>query len=321
MDDILRRVHLTKNDWATLQRLRDTYLTPEKTGGGDYWTCPRDLELYDATFGQRIAWKWENVLRESKAALQTLLTQQKWRVMDWGCGTGIAARTLMSEFPDAQISELTLFDRSGLAREFAKQKIKTERADIPISDKGPAPQLLLVSHALGELNPEGIRSLLSTIKAADAFIWVEPGTKRLGKKLVEMREELKSEYSFLAPCPHSQTCGLLTAENQTHWCHHFAQSPDEIFHSAFWREFSNQLGIDLRSLPVSYLVGTKASLPEKSAIRILGKARIYNGYTMALCCERSEVADRKLLNKQNPELNKSLKRPHFSQWISSKLPT
>ncbi len=30
----------------------------------DYWNSTRDLEIYDATFGARIAWKWNAVLGE-----------------------------------------------------------------------------------------------------------------------------------------------------------------------------------------------------------------------------------------------------------------
>ena len=50
-------------DWAALDRLRDTFLAVQSTGA-DYWMSRSDLENYDFTFAQRIAWKWDAVLRE-----------------------------------------------------------------------------------------------------------------------------------------------------------------------------------------------------------------------------------------------------------------
>ena len=43
-------------DWAALDRLRDTFLGA-KPAGANYWMSWSDLENYDFTFAQRIAWK------------------------------------------------------------------------------------------------------------------------------------------------------------------------------------------------------------------------------------------------------------------------
>jgi ribosomal protein RSM22 (predicted rRNA methylase) len=318
-------VNLTKNDWATLSRLRDSYLGAEFKGTKDYWSSLNDLALYDSTFGQRIAWKWQNVILESKEKLQSFLTKEDWRVVDWGCGTAIASRTLLLEIPAAQIKELVLIDRSSLAKEWATKKIKELAPELPVQNslKMPSslPTLVLISHVLDELDNEALTSLLSTINESYLFIWVEPGTKIISQKLVSLREKLRSQFSFLAPCPHSLTCGLTHENNRSHWCHHFAKSPDEVFHSSFWSEFSKQMGIDIRSLPVSYLVGSKAPTSENTKNRILGRARIYKGYAMALCCERSGVSDRKITSKENSQLVKKLKSPEFSQWVDSKVTT
>src|SRR6185436_4078772 len=49
-------------DWHTLDRLRDRFLQ----GGSatPYWETADDLANYDLTFGERIGWKWDHVLRE-----------------------------------------------------------------------------------------------------------------------------------------------------------------------------------------------------------------------------------------------------------------
>ena len=48
-------------DWEVLDRLRALFLKG-KPPGGSYWTSPGDLAVYDLTYAQRIAWKWDAVL-------------------------------------------------------------------------------------------------------------------------------------------------------------------------------------------------------------------------------------------------------------------
>ena len=83
-------------NWATLERLRGNFLSEEPSSHGDYWKTNEDLESYDLTFACRIGWKWDAVLTESH--------ERGWTpppdavLLDWGCGTGIAARRMLSSF-------------------------------------------------------------------------------------------------------------------------------------------------------------------------------------------------------------------------------
>src|ERR671925_1342359 len=81
-------------DWAALDRLRDTFLAGER-GGATYWTSRSDLENYDFTFAQRIAWKWDAVLRELKLRGWSPPSET---LLDWGCGSGIAGRRVIEWF-------------------------------------------------------------------------------------------------------------------------------------------------------------------------------------------------------------------------------
>ena len=67
-------------DWRALARLRANFLQGS-AGQGDYWQRESDLASYDATFAQRIGWKWDYVLAE--------LSRRGWspprgEVFDWG---------------------------------------------------------------------------------------------------------------------------------------------------------------------------------------------------------------------------------------------
>ena len=74
-------------DWSTLDRLREGFLSGS-AATGVYWKSRDDVATYDRTYGERIGWKWDQVLRE--------LRLRSWRpasrnIVDWGCGSGIAA--------------------------------------------------------------------------------------------------------------------------------------------------------------------------------------------------------------------------------------
>ena len=50
-------------DWRALDRLRERFLRGPAAGAA-YWESRDDLASYDLTYGERIGWKWDQVLRE-----------------------------------------------------------------------------------------------------------------------------------------------------------------------------------------------------------------------------------------------------------------
>src|SRR3954468_24974046 len=106
----------TDLDWPALDRLRDRFLQNAATAA--YWQSASDLASYDFTFGERIGWKWDHVLRE--------LRQRGWRpnsraVFDWGCGSGVAARRVIDCFGADTFESLLVWDHSPLATDFAAE--------------------------------------------------------------------------------------------------------------------------------------------------------------------------------------------------------
>src|SRR5437867_12656307 len=104
-------------DWNSLERLRTAFLSGT-AGAGDYWQSESALASYDATFAQRIGWKWDYVLAE--------LTRRGWspprgELLDWGCGSGIAHRAFLDHFGADGVTKLWLTDRSVLAVAYASR--------------------------------------------------------------------------------------------------------------------------------------------------------------------------------------------------------
>jgi hypothetical protein len=361
-------------DWAALDRLRDTFLAG-KPAGTSYWRSRSDLENYDFTFAQRIAWKWDAVVRELK--LRGWTPPPGSGVLDWGCGSGIAGRRVVEFFGQERFECLRVFDRSSLAMEFAAEKahatfplLRVERGphpqplSHPMGEGGPAvagpgegfgrkaelrrpetscsadetgraelrlgpgfedaPQrvpatgesigTLVISHVLNELDEAGEHALRQVIDRADTVLWLEPGTYADSRSLIAMREALRETFHVIAPCTHQAACGMLAAENERHWCHHFASSPGGIMGDSNWVRFAQRAGIDLRSLPYSFLVLERKGLRDPvpgllpdGFSHIIGEPRFYKGYAKIFSCQVDGVRDLTLQKRDAPELFKALK--------------
>ena len=166
----------------------------------------------------------------------------------------------------------------------------------------PCPMLLL-SHVLTELSDAQVPALLELCRAATTILWVEPGTFTASRRLIAMREQLRDSHQVVAPCVHRQACGMLAEANARHWCHFFAPSPPEVFTDGNWARFAKIAGVDLRSLPVSYLVLDRCAKPEKSAgaVRVIGPARFRKGYLLVTGCDATGARECRLTKRLLPE--------------------
>jgi len=297
--------HFNPQELTTLRQLRERFLAGT-AGAADYWQTPEHLELYDSTFAERIGWKWDAVIDE--------LGRRGWqprstRVLDWGCGTGIAHRRVLAAWP--QLKALALHDRSPRARMYAAEKAQRTFPGLRVSWESPVATrdtLLVVSHVISELSPEALDRLLAAARDAGEILWVEAGTHADSRRLIDVRERLLGEFAAVAPCTHQARCGMLTARNAPHWCHHFAVPPSAIFQDARWAEFGVEMGIDLRSVPYSFLVmtrpGAQALTPEGYS-RVIGEPREAKGYSRVLSCQQQGVADYMLQKRDAPDLFKA----------------
>ena len=308
-------------DWTALARLRDGFLAGT-AGTRDYWTRESDLASYDATFAQRIGWKWDFVLED---LVDLGWTPPSGELIDWGCGSGIAARAFLDRFGTAAVQRARFVDRSPLAMGFAARRAAAKYPDLGI-EQGPPAEIgadstVLISHLLTELQPEQTDELLLRIERAAAIIWVEPGTYEASLALIAVRERLRTRFHPVAPCPHAGRCGILEPENESHWCHHFASPPSEVFTDSFWGQFANLVGIDLHSLPLSYLVlDRRTPAPGTSGgghMRRIGHAKIQKADIRVLACSpEGAVGNVDFSRRQHPDLYRDARKHR----LASRLP-
>jgi hypothetical protein len=334
-------------DWEALDRLRETFLSGDKTTG-PYWHTITDLECYDFTYGERIGWKWDAVLQELKlrgwtpSGWNALTPARSDRtevhpppaapeatkvspihplptILDWGCGSGIAGRRVVDFFGATTFSRLVLHDHSTLAVDFAEHHARkvfpalaVERASVRFLRGDEPIGLLVVSHVVNELDEAARAELTELCRRARSILWVEPGTHEVSRALGAWRERLRGDaFQLVAPCPHQGPCGMLASGNERHWCHFFAAPPPGVYADSGWVKFGQRAGIDLRSLPYSFLALDRrqpsVALAKEGLSRIIGEPRNYKGYAKIFNCDAGGVAELMLQKRDAPELFKALK--------------
>ncbi|MEQ1861023.1 MAG: small ribosomal subunit Rsm22 family protein [Chthoniobacteraceae bacterium] len=297
--------HWQSRELTLLAAMRARFLAGS-AGDADYWLSDEELALYDATFAARIGWKIDAAIRALGAVGWR---PQSRRVLDWGCGTGIATRRVLDAWP--AFTTAAFHDRSARAVAYASARLHESHPRVGTAEpRADRDTLLLVSHVLNELPEPALDGLLTQVRAAGEVIWIEAGTHADSRRLISIRERLLAEAeppSVVAPCTHQTRCGLLAEENERHWCHHFAQPPAAVFQDARWHELSRELGIDLRALPYSYLVLTRHVAPAlDGASRVLGGLRESKGYCRLQSCAADGVRELMLQKRDGPELFKTL---------------
>lgn len=300
-------------DWPTLDRLRQRFLSAP-AAGASYWETADDLANYDFTYGERIGWKWDHVLRE--------LRLRRWHprsrtVLDWGCGSGIASRRVISFFGADHFDSLILWDQSGLACDFAADAAQREFPKLDIVQATPGYLagaerigLLVISHVLNELPPETLEELRMLAVRAEAILWTEAGTHDVSRQLGEMRERLRGAgFRVIAPCTHENECPMFALGRERDWCHCFAPPPAGIHADSDWVKFGHRVGIDLRSLPYAFLaLDRNPGDPAAGASRVIGRPEFFKPYARWLNCDAAGLAELELPKRPNSALFKELER-------------
>jgi SAM-dependent methyltransferase len=304
-------------DWDLIQKMRQGFLDTEGHLP-DYWHDERWLSAYDQTLAQRIRWKWQAVLDALTGKLSQV--QGLTHVLDWGCGTGIATRSFLATGIMSK-ARVSLFDRSSGAMRFAAREIQKEcpSAHVEAMKKLQPPEepfVLLVSHVLSELDESSYAELQELAASAALVIWVEPGRTLESRRLSQVRDELAAAYHILGPCHHQRPCGALQPERDKDWCHFFAPVPREVHQSAFWREFSKRMKVDLRSLPVSWLAVVRpqfysGSLEHADEALILGRPRVFKGYCRWLACTSAGLCEGDYQKKHDKDIYEALREAEF----------
>lgn len=309
---------LERLDWSALDRLRAIFLARDAASSGPYWQNHDTLAAYDATYGERIGWKWDALLAELRVRRWT--PPAGTTLLDFGCGSGVAGRRVLAAYGPGHFARLALADHSPEALAFAATRARTDfpGLQVQITPEAFAPFTLLVSHVLNELRPEARDELLDLATRAACVLWIEPGTSADSRALATVRDKLRDVHHIVAPCTHRENCPLFAEANARDWCHFFAEPPTGVQNSPDWVRFAQRTGIDLRSQAYSCLVlenvqtpachspeSTPAAFAPGDA-RVLGRPEVFKPYARLLACDSTGLHFLELAKRTDPALVKQL---------------
>jgi SAM-dependent methyltransferase len=312
----------TQLDWPALDRLRDRFL--RGAADGPYWESESALASYDLTYGERIGWKWDAVLRELR--LRGWQPPAGGTLLDWGCGSGVASRRVAAAFAPGSFAELLLWDHDPLAVQFAADAAEREFPSLRVGAVTPGflasaepIDLVVVSHVLSELTDATLAALHAVLERARSVIWVESATHATSRRLTAERARLLARFHAIAPCTHQEPCPMHAAGNERHWCHFFAAPPAGIFATSDWVKFGQRAGIDLRSAPYCFLALVRRTDPETCHVlrdippeprlsRIIGRPENLKPCVRFLNCDAGGLAELKVPRRRAPALCRELER-------------
>lgn len=304
-------IDIERFDWPALDRLRAIFLARDVAATGPYWQNRATLAAYDATYAERIGWKWDALLDELR--LRGWTPPPGTTLVDFGCGSGVAGRRVLAAFGANHFAGLALADHSPEAVSFAAERA---RADFPAlkvqtTPVPPEPFTLVVSHVINELTDAARAELLDLATRAVCVLWLEPGTHADSRALATVRDTLRAAgHRIVAPCTHRESCPLFLETNARDWCHFFAAPPPGVQNDSGWVRFAQRAGVDLRSQAYSCLVldrATEPAVPAGSA-RLLGRPEVFKPYARFLACESDDLHWLELSKRTDAALVKRLDR-------------
>jgi len=284
---------LSHDELDRIQRLRALFLDDARGDRAlpDYWRDDADLRAYERVLGARIGWKWDAALSECKD--RGMPRTDNAVVLDFGCGTGIAAMRYARAFG---AREILCQDRSPIARDYAARAVaaahpKIHARAIADADSDDCEfEVLLVSHVVSELDAASIARLKDLALRARFVVIVESGNKAAARKLAALRDLLVPRMHVVAPCTHMAACPSL--RSPADWCHFFAEPPQAAFTEGEWAHASRDLGIDLRALPYAFLCLSRDPIAATTPPhRLLGRPEINKHDARVQLCESGALRE------------------------------
>ncbi len=312
----------SRDEVERIQRLRQLFLheTCADAALPDYWRTDEDLGAYERVLARRIGWKWDAALGECKD--RGMLPDADAVVLDFGCGSGIASRRYVQTF---SAREVLCHDRSPRAMAYATDSLRRSFPGL-VCRPAPRPEdaqfdTLLCSHVLGELDEPALAALAALARRARRIVLVEPGSRKVSRRLSALRDDLGAEFFAVAPCPNAARCPALA--NADEWCHFFAEPPAMAFTDGDWVKTARALGVDQRALPYSFVAMERRSDSSPPAVdhRILGRPRVGRHEATVQCCHGDALRLRQIDKRTQKELWRRLKKdPHGLRQLPGPLP-
>lgn len=243
----------------------------------------------------------KNVLKEVSERVPDIKPKT---LLDLGAGPGTTPWAASQVFPE--LEQVTLIEKDKdfvtLGKKLASissnktlQKAQWHIQNLEQLNSFPKSDLIVMSYAVGELNPERIPSLIEAgWKATNQFfVVIEPGTPVGFERIRAIRSQLISLGAHMvAPCPHMLACPM----SGKNWCHF----SERLARSSLHRQIKGgDLGYEDEKY--SYVVFSKTPCP-LPLNRVLRHPLKRSGHVVLYLCIREFGLKQETISRRNPDL-------------------
>jgi ribosomal protein RSM22 (predicted rRNA methylase) len=236
-------------------------------------------------------------------------------VLDLGCGPGTAMLAAQEIFGPLQIATMVDSDpgwtqaRAPLIAAAVPQLAAVSRsitADLRRSDGFDRHDLVILSYALGEIDPASANRLVERAWACarHAMVIVEPGTPRGFHTIVAARQRLiDARAGIVAPCTHSRQCPLAAAPD---WCHF-----DKLVERTRRHQRAKAGTLPFEMEKFSYVIAAAGAANNSEAARIIKHPMKKGGHVILDLCTADASIRRIIISRRDQE---SYRQARATRW-------
>ena len=238
------------------------------------------------------------------------------RLLDAGSGPGGSSWAATQAWPS--LNEITQADSNPAFLEMSQvlsdqaapslQNATRLRSNLTTGGPWPTADLVLASYAFAEIPQASQEATLRALWAAceGILVVIEPGTPAGWRRILSVRDQLiASGADVIAPCPHAQSCPILTDQlGGADWCHFSQRLPRSRDH-----RLAKAADVPFEDEKFIYLAVARPSVPRTRPLpRILAPPRMTKpALSTKLCCPDGRV-ERRLIPRRDKATFASVRR-------------
>lgn len=272
--------------------------------------------------------------KEIRTVFPGRFKREQISILDIGCGEGAGMLGLYYALKDSKEISLHGIDTSVLMLKKCRhviEHVRPERIRLELRKHDASNGLLKTKHeydvvilanSLAEMFPDTIipirfiHRLFRNVNDAGIIIIIEPATKQLSRRLINLRNEITADKKIhvLLPCLHDSECPLHDIRKHREWCHQsITWQPPELM------SIINQgLHREINVLKFSYLVlAQKNSLiTPDDQYRVISNLLREKGKQRCFICTRTGRVELVRLNRDSTECNRTFEQIRKGDVIS-----
>lgn len=277
--------------------------------------------------------------KELRTSFPETFKSAQIRILDIGCGEGAGMLGLYYALKDSKDISLHGIDTSVVMLkkcryiiehalpEGIRLELRKHDAKNGLLKTKQEYDVVILANSLAEMFPDSIipirfiHRLFRNVSGAGIIIIIEPATKQLSRRLIDLRNRIIADTKLhvLLPCLHDSACPLHDLRKHREWCHQSITWQPPEFLSSINQELHREINV----LKFSYLVLAQKNSPITTSdqYRVISNLLREKGKQRCFICTRTGRVELVRLNRDRSECNRTFGKIKKGDVISCQLLT